>query len=263
MKLKTVVRGTGMVSGLVLLIIMISGQAIAQEDTPPAPPMEEVNVEGRLKLESRGEEEWLVLHGKDAQTYHILGSLTQELTGLLEDLGIHNLVSVEGLKGAFPSTINCEHSYKFNEDGTKTMKTECIPYYDLDVKKIIASKVSAEEMPPPETDKKEEARIRRSALSQMEKEGLIKLGSIKGKISSLNVRSPIMTVEITYSDKDGNPVKKVLLLTSNTIIAKKTFEDEEPLYISETSLRVGQEVNVEYSTDEMTTEALFITVLRD
>lgn len=253
------------VTGLALLMIVISGQAMAQENAPPAQTMEEISVEGRLRLESftEAEKEELILQGKDAKTYRILGSLTEELTSLLKSLGEYNLVSLEGLKSPFPAVIHCEHSYQFDEEGNKTVDTECIPYYNLTVKKIVASQASAEELPPPETDKQEETRIRKSALLQMQEEGLIKLGSVEGKVSDLSIRTPIKTVEVTYSDKDDNPVKKVFLITSHTVTVKKTSLDEEPLYVTEASLRVGQKVNVEYSSDERLTEALFVTILKD
>ena len=103
----------------------------------------------------------------------------------------------------------------------------------------------------------------REIFRELQRDGLIQRGEIKGKISSLNLRSPIKTMKVTYLDKDNQLIDKVLLLTSNTVVAKKKLDADEPRRLSLNSLKEGQEVAVVYARDERKTEALFITITKE
>lgn len=218
-----------------------------------------VTTTGKVDLERHGEEEWLILHDRDGETYHIKGELVGKLKGLLLDLGEYNLVTVTGKQdGSY--NVSCCNTYKFDSKSNRIIDTQCIRCYHLEVTQIIEAKKSDEEMPSPKRDVEEERKARISALSQLQKEGLIQMGEIEGKVSSLNLRAPIKTLEVTYLDKNNQLIKKVLFLTSNTRIAKKGLDSEEPMYLSINSLKVGQEITLIYSRDERKTEALFITI---
>jgi hypothetical protein len=244
--------------------------APSQERQAPKPVAEKVSTEeeyitasGRLILEHRKKGDTLVLHGKDAVLYRITGGRTDELKGLFQELGRNNLVSVGGVKSPFASSISCKHSYGYSDEGKKTVETYCVSYHDLKIDRIIDSKISGEEMPPPKRDLKEEERARQRALSQEQERNMLRLISIQGEITFMNIRSPIKTVEVSFAGRDGKPVKKTLLLTANTVIAKKSISSDTLVTADEESLHTGQEVAVEYSRTERTAEAIAITILED
>lgn len=221
-----------------------------------------VTTSGRLALEKNGEET-LVLHSKNAKTYIIKGGLAEKLKSLLLDLGESNLVTVTGKRDG-SSRVSCHNSYKFDAKGDKIMESLCIRYYNLVVTEIIETTKSDEEMPPPERDIAEEEKAMKSTLSQLQKEGLAQILEIRGKIMSLNLRSSIKTVEVSYRDKHNQPLSAVLFLTNNTRVAKKNIaDDKEPMYLTENSLREGQEITAIYSRDQRKAEALFITITKE
>jgi hypothetical protein len=266
---------------IILSILILSGMQLmprkeaktetkpaAEETKAPAPApavkpeteKTDITVSGRLILTTSKKSEMLSLHGKDAVMYRIVGSRSDELKSLLEELGSNNLVSVRGIKHPLASFIRCRHAYDFDPDGNKTVKTECIPYYNLDVSQILDTKISGEEMPPPKRDLKEEARARQQVTSQEIEKAMPQLISIQGTISSVNIRSPIKTLEVSFTGARGEALKKTVLITANTYIAKKDSSGQ-PVPVDVQSLRPGQKVNVEYSRTERTSEALIITLL--
>jgi hypothetical protein len=174
-------------------------------------------------------------------------------------------VSVAGNR-AKRSYIYCERSYQYvdTKKGGKELKidTKCIPYYNLEVSQILFTKQSDEEILPPERD----AQVERIAMANTKSPNQSQIpavtGEIYGKITSLNLKSPIKTIEIANRDKE-NPLKKIILIISgDTRIVKKTGE-QEPMTLSETSLMPGQEVTAQYMRDELKTEALFITITKE
>ena len=219
-----------------------------------------ISVSGRLKFEPGEIQDHLILYGKDAKVYQIYGEFFGLLKSVLLDLGENNLVSLKGIQDGSYS-VACRNEYKFSPSGNRIVETQCIRHYMLNVTQIINAVESNEEMPPPERDKEEEKKARISALHHFQQQGLKQIGEIKGKISSLNIRAPIKTVEVRYLDKDNKPIKKHLLLTSNTLVVKGDIDTKQPVSID--YLKVGQEVVVQYSGDERKTEALFITVTKE
>ncbi len=223
-----------------------------------ADEIDTISVVGRLKLEPGEKEDLLVLHGKDSTMYRVIGELVEKLKSVLLDLGVDNLVSVTGVKhGDFD--LACHNAYKFDSEGKKIIESRCIRYYILKVTKINEAKKSDEKMPPPEI----EAQKALGALSPLQSQGLVQMGELEGKISAINLRTPIKTVEVTYPDKDGRLINGNFLLTSRTRIARSTLEGEEPIYVSINSLEAGQKVTLVYSRDERQTEALFITIKQE
>lgn len=224
-----------------------------------------LSLTGRLALESREKEpDRLLLYGMDRKIYIIHGDFRGILESLLSDLGESNLLSVRGILWE-GYDVSCRTKYGFSEQGEKTLDTQCLRYYHFNVTRIDEAKKSEEEIPPPERDAIEEARVRQTALARIHQESLagIVIRNIEGKINSLNLRAPIKTIKISFRDKHNRPVNKVLLLTSETRIAKKALDAKEPLFLGLNSLRVGQEVYIEYSEDEYKPEALFITITKE
>lgn len=218
---------------------------------------------GRLSLKPRGEEEGLAFLTQEGDSYYIKSGLVEELKSILSDLGENNLVTLSGRKDD-SYDISCTNTYKFDAEGNRMVDTLCIRFYHLDVTEIIEAKISDAELPPPKRDIEEEQRARMSALSHLEQPGITQMVEIRaGKVTALNLRSPIKTMEVAFLDKDNQELKKNLLLTSSTRIAKKSSDKEELMYLSVNSLSVGQRVNVIYSRDERKTEALFITITKE
>lgn len=226
--------------------------------------IETVSVLGRLNLEKHGQEDWLILHSKDALTYLIRGSLVETLKNSFLELGENNLVSVTGNKDG-SSNVSCEQSYQYeyNEKSARELKiaTKCIRYYNLEVTQIQFAKKSDEEIPPPKRDIEEERRLTKSVSQQQPLIPPI-VGEIYGIVTSVNLKSPIKTIEIDNQDK-SSPMKKITLMISpDTRIVKKIGE-EEPMALRVGALQTGQEVTVVYSHGELKSEALFITITKE
>ncbi len=225
-----------------------------------------ITVSGRLKLIPKKEEDWLTLYGQDAKAYYIKGEpeFIERLTNLLAELGENNLVTLTGTQdGTY--NISCHNVYKFDPDGNKTTESKCIRYYILDAAKIEEAIESDEEIPPPQRDQAEELKAKQAALSYTQQQAMMRqiIPIRGGKIESLNIRSPIKTMRVSFRDKDNKLINKTLLLTSNTVIAKKSLEGEEPMHLSVNSLQIGQKVSVEYVQDERKNEALFVTIIKE
>jgi hypothetical protein len=234
--------------------------AYSQTERRPLPERPIISVVGRLALEKHGKDEWLVLHAKNAETYLITGNLIEKLKNSFLELGQNNLVSVTGNQDG-RSRLICEQSsqYEYNKRGERELKisAKCIRYYNLEVAQILFAKKSDEEIPPPKRDTEAEKMTIRDAGQQTLMP--VAIGEIYGIVSSINLKSPIKTMEINNQDK-GSPIKKITLIISpDTRIAKKIGE-EEPITLRAEALKVGQKVTAVYSRSEFKAEALFITI---
>lgn len=252
----------GIIIGLSMGMLLIPPAQGLDEIEKGIKEIESISVVGRLTLEKHGEGEWLILHGKDTITYTIKGDLAEKLKDLLLNLGETNLVSVNGNKNKLPGTLHCSRSYRFDDEGNRIMDTRCISHYDLEVTQIIEAKKSDEEMPPPKRNVSAEQEAKRTALRPHQGLTPTVIGEIQGTISSVNLKSPLKTVEITNQDLN-NPLRKiVLLINSSTRIVKK-LGDEEAIPTSARTLRKNQKVVAQYARDEFKNAALFITVLHE
>ncbi|MDD5255286.1 MAG: hypothetical protein PHR11_04450, partial [Candidatus Omnitrophica bacterium] len=175
-----------------------------------------------------------------------------------------NLVSLTGIADGLYD-IGCTIKHMVDEEGKKTSENECIRYYHLTVTKVLEAKQSDEKMPPPERDSGEESRSRRAAITYQHQQGAARgsLVTVDAKIESLNLKSPIKTMNISFADKDGKTVKKDVLLTGDTRIAKKSIDASEPVFLEVNALAAGQKIHLEYSFDEDKNSALFITILKE
>jgi len=249
-----------------LLCILASSLTYAQTQTEPLSGEQPIiSVEGRLVLEKHGQEDWLVLHAKNAETYLIIGEFKEKLKNSLLELGKGNLISVTGKSGG-RSKLSCEqnYQYKLNKEGQRELAAEskCIWYYNLGVTQLLFAKKSDEEMPPPKRDIEEEKRMTaRDGQNQGLTMPLI-TGEIYGKITSVNLKSVVKAVEVANRDKDS-PLKNIaLVITPGTQIAKKIGK-EEPMFLKDGALKAGQEIIAVYSRSEFKSEALFITITKE
>ena len=245
-----------------LLFVFSTSLAFGQTEQAAKP---DISVVGRLTLEKRAQEERLTLHAKSAQTYVIIGNLREKLKNALIELGQNNLVSLAG-KQDIKRRIFCEKTsqYKYNKKGETILETamQCIPYYNLEVAQIFYTKQSEEEIPPPKRDGETEKRMMATSKERGQSTIPVIYGEIYGTVSSINLKSPIKTIEIINRDKD-NPLKKIILIMSgNTRIAKK-IGNQEPMALSEKALVAGQEITAVYLRGEFKTEALFITITKE
>jgi len=245
--------------------VYILGASLAYSQTQPASLAEEptVSIVGRLALEKHGQQEWLVLHAKDAQTYLLTGNFSEKLKNTLWELGKKNLVSLTGILNG-KSNISCAQSsqYKYNEKGKRVLTTDtaCIRYYHLEATRIDSAKESDEEMPLAQRYTEEERRMSANRMTQ----GLTPLitGEIYGKITSANLKSPIKTITVANQDKDS-PIESItLIITADTRIVEKIGE-KEPLALRTDALKTGQSVTAVFSKDELKTEALLITITKE
>lgn len=244
--------------------IFFTSSAYSQTESPALHQRPVISILGRLSLEKHGESEWLVLHAKNAETYQITGNLGEKLKDSLLELGEKNLVFVTGNQDG-KYNIACEriYSYKDNKQGERELKidTKCIRYYNLEVSQILFAKKSDEEIPPAKRDSEEE----RKAANNLTRQTLSRpvMGEIYAKITSINLKSALKTVEAANRDKNS-PIEKItLMITADTHIAKKMGEAQEPVSLKAEALKAGQEITAVYSKDEFKTEAIYITITKE
>jgi hypothetical protein len=246
------------VFSLLPLIYIQTEQPLLAEQPP-------ISVVGRLALEKPGEEESLVLHAKDAKTYLIIGNLKEKLKDSLIELGQNNLISIMGNQdGRY--NVACERFYKYeyNKQREKELKTDtrCIRYYFLEATEILFAKKSDEEIPPPKRDTKEEESLIAKSRSRERNIAPKIVGEIYGTISSVNLKSPIKTIEIANRDKE-NPLKKIILIISGDTRIVKKIGEQEPMTLSDKALKPKQEVTTVYTRDEQKREAIAITITKE
>lgn len=222
-----------------------------------------ITTTGRLSLEKRGTVEQFTLLDKNGESYLIKGTLVGELKKVLLDLGENNLVTVRGNQdGSYGSS--CHTSRGFDSQGKKTIDSKCIRYYNLVVTRIIETKKSSEKMPQAKRDAEEEKKAMQSALSRPQLEGLTQMIQIEGKITSLNLKSAIKSMEVTYHDKNNQAINKTLLISPKAQIAKVNLKDKEnPIYVDANALKIGQEIVLTYSRNEQVSEAILITITKE
>ncbi|MFA5098547.1 MAG: hypothetical protein WC490_08025 [Candidatus Margulisiibacteriota bacterium] len=222
----------------------------------------EIAVAGRLLLQPRKKVERLVLFGKNGRAYILRGDFNEILKGTLTDLGETNLVSLTGIADGLYD-IGCTIKHMVDEEGKKTSENECIRYYHLTVTKVLEAKQSDEKMPPPERDSNEEHRAQRSSITYRPGAAQGSIVTVDAKIESLNIKSPIKTMNISFEDKNGKTIKKDILLTGDTRIAKKSIDASEPVFLESNALAAGQKIHLEYAASEDRNSALFITILKE
>lgn len=224
---------------------------------------------GRLKTEKHGQDEWLILHSVNGQGYIVKGKLTEDLKRILADLGEENLVWVAGRKDG-ASSVSCHTSFAFDEKGERKAGASCIRYYHLEVAKIGETKKSPEKLPPLKRDAEAEKKALATASSSsgLQAQSIVQYVTLESAvIQSLNMRTPIKTMEVRFQDKDGKTETKTLFIGQGARVAKKKAkmdDTKEPFVdVSLNSLKVGQEVSVVYARDELKNEAVIITITKD
>ncbi len=248
-----------------LILFCSAGRIYSQTETKPVqiPPPTYLVIAGRLNLEKHGQEEWLVLHSRDAKTYLISGNFSDKLKDTLLKLGENNLVFTWArLNGEYRTSCTQSYKYEENTKGERKLKTaaECIRYYLAEVLRIADAKKSNEPIPPAQRDSEEEGK----ALKRITQQSLtpMMMGEIYGTVTALNTKSAFKTLEIKNRDT-SSPIKDLtLVITPDTRIAKKIGK-EEPVGIGAEGLQAGQEVTATYTKDELKTQALFITITRE
>jgi hypothetical protein len=260
-------RKTVLMCSLFLLASIGFSPVYSQNEVKRLDENAETTLTGRLVLDKTNEQERLLLTTKDGQAYLIIGELESKLKESLSNLGNLNLISIKGIKDG-RSSVTCEQFNNYVEDknGEKRLNVEakCIRYYLFSANEILSTVKSDEQFPEPKRDLDEERRLIDKSLREQSLINKI-VGEIYGKITALKIgpNSPIKSVEITNSDQ-ASPIKKVnLVISLDTIIAKKLSEQSEPVALSSKALRVGQEVTAVYSKTELKTEAIYITITKE
>lgn len=257
------IRKKRIAQACLLILFVFTTLAYSQTETRPLHERPIISVLGRLSIEKHGQEDWLVLHAKNAETYHLTGNLQDKLKNSLLDLGEENLFFVTGKQDG-SSSVSCTRSYKYEtkKKGQRELKTDsqCIRYYNLEVTDMLFAKKSDEKIPLPKRDIEEEKRLSQIPGPQPLIPPII--GEIYGKISALNLKSPIKTVEVTNRDKDS-PMKKLTLVISPDTRIAKNIGKQEPMALPKEALKDGQEVTAVYSRSEFKAEALFITITKE
>ncbi|MFA5090169.1 MAG: hypothetical protein WC510_03925 [Candidatus Omnitrophota bacterium] len=240
---------------------------VSSKPTSPVSARPAVKTEyltGRISLDKTTKTEKLILVTKDAKAYMLTGVLSENIKQSLAETGKNNLFTVEGKLNGM-SNVFCEKTYKYipNPKGKKDLKVaaRCIRYYHLEVTRVVSAKKSCEVIPPPKRDTEEEDRL----LKVPETQNITPLvtGEIQGKISALNLKTPVKNLEITNRNKQSAIKKITLLIDSQTRIVRKN-ERSEPVAAGVNTLKEGQEVAAVYCTkDDLTNQGLFITITKE
>jgi hypothetical protein len=246
------------------VFLSLASLSFCQPPSKPSSPQQTVSVSGRLNIEKHGQEEWLILHDLNAETFLIKGSLIEKIKDSFSKLGVDNIFTLKGIRDGSSSLV-CDRysSYEEDKNGVNRLKvqTRCIRYYIFDVTEIVSAEKSNKEIPAPKRETGEETKLTNEALTKQPLTQPI-TGVINGKIASINLRSPVKSVVVTNGDAKS-PLKEItLLITPTTRFAKKTG-DKEPLLLTVESLKVGADVSAVYSRTENKTEALFITLTKE
>jgi len=256
-----------------MVIFLISGLcfislALAQEtEKPQQPQPRTISVVGRLAVEKHGQQqqdEELILHAKNSQTYLITGKLVPELKKKLAEIGEHNLTFLTGNQDG-RTNVSCERTQKYETDvkGKQELKIDvrCIRYYHFEATQIIFVKKSMAGIPEPKRDLEEE---RRMLKVNPDPQGLIPAmtGEIYGRITAVNFNAPIKTIEVANRDRN-DPLKAVTLIISPDTRIAKNIAENEPMALGANALKIGQDVTAVYSRTEYKTEALFITITKE
>jgi hypothetical protein len=226
-----------------------------------------IKTSGRLSIEKQGNQEYLIFQAAaDGQLYTVRGKFTDSLKDLLSSLGKDNIVSIVGEKGQ-RSVLSCSNNYSFDDKGNKKVESKCFAYYDLQVIKFSDARQSKEALPSPKRDTAEEAKIIKTTPSDLQGTGMLQYITIAGAvIESLNLRSPIKAMVISYKDKNGEVIKKTLLINTNIRIVKKNAAGSEERNFTDVginSLEEKQEITVIFIKDELKSEAVVITITKE
>ena len=233
---------------------------LAEDKVKPLHQRPIISVAGRLQQQ----EERLILHAKNAETYLITGKLVPELKKKLAEIGENNLVFVTGNQDG-RSNVSCERTNKYETDtkGKQELKIDvrCIRYYHFEATQIIFAKKSMAGIPEPKRDLEEE---RRMLKSNPDPQGIIPpiTGEIYGKITAVNFNAPIKTIEVANRDRN-DPLKAVTLIVSLDTRIAKNIGEKELMALGVNALKTGQDITVVYSRTEFKTEALFITITKE
>jgi hypothetical protein len=203
------------------------------------------------------------LRAKNGLSYLIFGNNVTTLRALLTEYGADNMVFLTGyLDGR--SNISCGQDAvpAVDEKGRayKKMETTCIRYYLFDVRQVISAERSDEQMAPATRDAEQEKLVKESHPASVKPAPIA--GEISGKITALNLRSPIKTAEITDPNPDAVIKKVVVLLKPTTSVTKKGGAQGN-LVVASTALKLGQTVSVAYTREETVSTALAISILSE
>lgn len=222
-----------------------------------------ISVTGKIAIEEYNKKSYLVLHSTTAKTYILKGNLTDILKNLFGALGKDNLTSIKGKRDNI-KIVHCKNLYKTDSQDAMTLDICCFRYYNLEVVDILYVKKSSKKMPHSQRDRKEEKKMRKEARNRLVKSSRLShavIGEMEGKISSVNLKSPIKTINVSYRDKNNTLRKRILSIGIETRIVKKIDKEKDPLVLTMKALKPGQKLVITYSRDEHNTKALFITIL--
>jgi hypothetical protein len=246
---------------LILSFILVEGPLLSGYCQSESSQKSEITITGRLYLDQHGREDWLVLHSKDRKAYMISGALIDSLTNIVREKKDTNIVTLSGIIDPKQTTRSCDsrNDLEYNSQNQKVInrKSSCIRYYHFDAQTIVSRSDSNETLPALERDTVAEEHMQTAPLVGDIRPAII--GEIYGTIRQLNLRSPLKTVEIRNTDKNSALKSITVIITGKTRIAR-AVGNKEPVMLLPQNLKVGQQVVVMYSRDELKTEALSIAV---
>ena len=223
----------------------------------------DITVSGRLYVERRGNDEWLVLHGTDGKAYRVTGALAESLTAIALQKQDAHIVELAGLIDHDRTARDCtsRNEPARNDAGEEVINrtSVCIRYYHFEPRTIVSCVDSKETLPALERDTVAETKIKSSSPLGNLKPAII--GEIYGTIKQVNLRSPLKTVEIKNADKKSKVKSITVIITAKTRIAGAAA-GKAPAFLLPENLKAGQSVIVTYDRNDIRAEALSISVTK-
>ena len=242
---------------LLACFTFVRAETNKEEGSIPVPGIS--SVIGRLSLEQHGEDQWLVLHAKNSDTYLVTGKLQQDLKQTLAELGENNLFFLTGtLTGQSNVSCSQKNSFEYDNKGKKIKisDTVCIRYFIFDVFEVLSSRVSEEKIPDPKREIAEERRLIKQSAAELTPAAH---GEFFGTITAVSIQSPIKVIELANADKDS-PLKKISLVLSPDTRIALALPEKEPVGVGLKALKKGQQVTAVYTRTELKSTAQFITI---
>jgi hypothetical protein len=217
-------------------------------------------ITGRVILQQHGQDEWVTLQSFDAKGYILTGTLLGPLKKIAQEKPAFNLVTISGVLTG-KNTVSCERKRTLNASGTDESRLQeeaiWVQYYFFEANHILSVAESTEPLPPLTRDAAREKQM--LARHPVPKATPAITGEIYGTITTCNFRSPVKTIAVKNRERNSPIASLTILISADTKIVKN-IGTNQPVVLPPDSLKAGQRVTVVYATNDIRTEALYITI---
>ena len=220
-------------------------------------------ITGNVSLQQHGQDEWVTLHGTDGKGYVLTGDLLAPLKKITQEKPAFNLVTVTGVLST-KNTISCERKRNLTASSNNQQQLQedviCVRYYYFEPRQILSVAESTTPLPPLARDSMRETQMLAHQPAPSPTPAIT--GEIYGTITESNFRSPIKNIVVKNREQNSLIPSLTIIITADTRVVKN-IGTTQPVSLPADSLTPGQHVTVMYSTNEIRTEALYITITKE